>query len=168
MSCAWPDDAPAGVPVDQPTAGPPRRTSSQSGVTLDAVRKIGVAILVVEQNVTRALEFADVGYVLVLGATVLKGNPAEAKNRHNPLVYIGKNAHHGSIGRAPARPMDTTEEARTRSRHLHTPQRGWRPGNLKSRYGGPDWPSGTGGLFVYPGVQRHKWAYTARKFRRRH
>jgi len=98
--------------VDEPTAGLSPRNELSVWEHLDAVRKTDVAILVVEQNVTRALEFADIGYVLVLGATVLKGPPSELRGDTLTSLYIG----HAGTNRsdvAAARPLDTTEEART-------------------------------------------------------
>jgi branched-chain amino acid transport system ATP-binding protein len=98
--------------VDEPTAGLSPKNELSVWDHLDAVRKTGVAILVVEQNVTRALEFADIGYVLVLGATVLKGPPADLRGETLTSLYIGNVSTDRSDG-APARPLDSTEEART-------------------------------------------------------
>ncbi len=76
--------------VDEPTAGLSPKNELGVWDHLDLVRKTGVAVLVVEQNVKRALEFADVGYVLVLGKTVLSGPPSELLGEKLTSLYIGR------------------------------------------------------------------------------
>lgn len=76
--------------VDEPTAGLSPKNELGVWDHLDLVRKTGVAILVVEQNVKRALQFADVGYVLVLGETVLTGPPSMLLGEKLTALYIGR------------------------------------------------------------------------------
>jgi branched-chain amino acid transport system ATP-binding protein len=78
--------------VDEPTAGLSPMNELAVWNHLDLIRKTGIAILVVEQNVKRALQYADVGYVLVLGATVLKGPPSDLLDDRLTALYIGKAA----------------------------------------------------------------------------
>jgi len=50
----------------------------------------GIAVLLVEQNVHRALEIASHGYVLELGAVVLEGTAASLlADDHVRLAYLG-------------------------------------------------------------------------------
>lgn len=76
--------------VDEPTSGLSPRNELIVWEHLDAIRKTGVTILAVEQNVARALEYCDVGYVLVLGQTVLHGSPSDLLASGNlASLYIG-------------------------------------------------------------------------------
>jgi ABC-type branched-subunit amino acid transport system ATPase component len=76
--------------VDEPTAGLSPKNELAVWEHLDLIRQSGIAVLVVEQNVKRALQYADVGYVLVLGATVLKGPPSDLLGDRLTALYIGK------------------------------------------------------------------------------
>jgi ABC-type branched-subunit amino acid transport system ATPase component len=78
--------------VDEPTAGLSPKNELAVWDHLDLVRQTGVAVLVVEQNVKRALQYADVGYVLVLGTTVLHGPPSDLLGDRLTALYIGKTA----------------------------------------------------------------------------
>jgi branched-chain amino acid transport system ATP-binding protein len=54
------------------------------------VRRQGIAILLVEQNVQRALGLTDRGYVLEQGKVVLQGSSAELlENPHVKVAYLG-------------------------------------------------------------------------------
>lgn len=54
--------------VDEPTIGLEPRAVQEVFATLQTLKESdGVAILMVEQNASRTLRFADVGYVLVAG-----------------------------------------------------------------------------------------------------
>ncbi len=54
------------------------------------VRKQGIGILLVEQNVQRALGLTDRGYVLEQGRVVLEGSSAELlENPHVKVAYLG-------------------------------------------------------------------------------
>jgi branched-chain amino acid transport system ATP-binding protein len=58
--------------------------------TIEALRGLGVAVLLVEQNARAALRIADYGYVMESGAFVLEGPAAElARNRRVIEAYLG-------------------------------------------------------------------------------
>jgi branched-chain amino acid transport system ATP-binding protein len=88
---------PAALLVDEPTAGLSPQYEAVVWDQLELIRQTGVAILVVEQNVTTALEHADTAYVLVLGQTRLQG-PAEDLRDSTALtsLYIGGERGHQS------------------------------------------------------------------------
>ena len=58
---------PAVLMLDEPTAGVSPKVMDELFERVLEVRKIGVAILMVEQNARQALNIADRGYVLVIG-----------------------------------------------------------------------------------------------------
>ncbi len=58
---------PAVLMLDEPTAGVSPKVMDELFERILEVRKIGVAILMVEQNARQALNIADRGYVLVIG-----------------------------------------------------------------------------------------------------
>ncbi len=62
--------------LDEPTAGLAPKAAATLMGKIAEIRERGVTILLVEQNVSRALEVADRGYVLV-GGRVVKEAPAE-------------------------------------------------------------------------------------------
>ena len=49
--------------------------------TITEINKLGVAILLVEQNANYALDVSERGYVLETGRVVLKGDSGELRNR---------------------------------------------------------------------------------------
>ncbi len=58
------------------------------------VNKLGVTILLIEQNANAALHIADLGYVMETGRIILKGTGTELLN--NPDVrkaYLGETTH---------------------------------------------------------------------------
>jgi branched-chain amino acid transport system ATP-binding protein len=66
------------------------RLVSEMFETLGTLRQEGLTVLLVEQNVHQALEFADTGYVLETGRVVLSGPCSELLT--NPRVrsaYLG-------------------------------------------------------------------------------
>jgi len=63
--------------LDEPTEGLMPRMVGQISSIIDMLHHEGVAILLVEQNVTKALEIASRVYVLEEGRTVASGTPAE-------------------------------------------------------------------------------------------
>jgi len=70
----------------------PRLVSEMFG-TLGTLRQEGLTVLLVEQSVHLALEFADTGYVLETGRVVLSGPCSELLS--NPRVrsaYLGVGA----------------------------------------------------------------------------
>jgi len=64
--------------VDEPSIGlEPRYIDLVFGILSDLRRNEGKAIVMVEQNAKKGLEFADVGYVLVNGSVARVGTGAE-------------------------------------------------------------------------------------------
>ena len=58
--------------------------------SLKALRKLGITILLVEQNVQMALAISDYGYVLAEGKVELQGPARELiKNEHVREAYLG-------------------------------------------------------------------------------
>jgi branched-chain amino acid transport system ATP-binding protein len=63
--------------IDEPTAGLSKQFTHAVWEHILAVRDTGVAVIVVEQNVRRALLHADWAYLLVLGQNRASGEAAE-------------------------------------------------------------------------------------------
>ena len=63
--------------VDEPTAGLSPHYEEVVWKQINLIRRTGVAVLVVEQNVIQALKNADTAYVLVLGETRLRAPAPE-------------------------------------------------------------------------------------------
>jgi branched-chain amino acid transport system ATP-binding protein len=76
--------------ADEPTAGLSPGYQRTVWEHLDLVRASGVAVLVVEQNVTQALRHADRGYVLVLGRTAMEGPADTLTDSELSALYIGR------------------------------------------------------------------------------
>jgi branched-chain amino acid transport system ATP-binding protein len=79
--------------LDEPSLGLAPRLVSEMFATLRLLRQQGLTVLLVEQNVHQALEFADKGYVLETGRVVLSGPSSELLA--NPRVrsaYLGVGA----------------------------------------------------------------------------
>jgi branched-chain amino acid transport system ATP-binding protein len=76
--------------LDEPSLGLAPRLVAEMFETLGTLRQEGLTVLLVEQNVHQALEFADTGYVLETGRVVLSGACSELLT--NPRVrsaYLG-------------------------------------------------------------------------------
>ncbi len=76
--------------LDEPSLGLAPLIVRDIFITLAALRKTGMTILLVEQNARAALEAADHGYVLETGDVVLEGPAAQLA--HDPRVietYLG-------------------------------------------------------------------------------
>jgi branched-chain amino acid transport system ATP-binding protein len=76
--------------LDEPSLGLAPRLVAEMFETLGTLRQEGLTVLLVEQNVHQALEFADTGYVLETGRVVLSGPCSELLT--NPRVrsaYLG-------------------------------------------------------------------------------
>ena len=79
--------------LDEPTAGLAPRFVDAVWDRVLAVREIGVAVIVVEQNTRRTLSHADHAYVMVLGRTHLEGSGSELLNDEEVVnLYIGSTA----------------------------------------------------------------------------
>ncbi|MHB8758247.1 MAG: ABC transporter ATP-binding protein [Bacillota bacterium] len=63
--------------LDEPSLGLMPSLVSQIFETLDAIRKQGLTVLLVEQNVQESLELADYAYVLQTGRIVVQGTGPE-------------------------------------------------------------------------------------------
>jgi ABC-type branched-subunit amino acid transport system ATPase component len=76
--------------VDEPSFGlAPQLTASVFG-SLDTLKRGGVTILLVEQNVTKTLAVTDRGYVLENGRIELQGASAElSRDPHVRKVFLG-------------------------------------------------------------------------------
>jgi branched-chain amino acid transport system ATP-binding protein len=76
--------------LDEPSMGLAPVLVNQILATLTALRKDGVTILLVEQNVAAALAIADRAYVLETGSIVLDGNAADlARDPRVRDTYLG-------------------------------------------------------------------------------
>ena len=67
---------PRGLLLDEPSAGLSPQAVELVFEQLDAVKRRGIAIVMVEQNARRALELADRGYVLDMGRNAHSGTGA--------------------------------------------------------------------------------------------
>lgn len=76
--------------LDEPSLGLAPLVVDTTFEKIAEVRKEGIAILLVEQNVQRALALADRGYVLEGGQVVLQG-PSQTllENPHVKVAYLG-------------------------------------------------------------------------------
>lgn len=94
---------PAVVLLDEPTAG---LSPHYTQVVWDQVARIcelGIAALIVEQNVERALRHADYVYVMVAGTNRLEGPAADVAQQDLAAIFLGQAAepaghagnHHG-------------------------------------------------------------------------
>jgi branched-chain amino acid transport system ATP-binding protein len=76
--------------LDEPTTGLAPKLAADAYSALEALRGHGLTILVDEQQVPLALEFADRGYVLEDGRIQLEGTSAElAENSGVQRAYLG-------------------------------------------------------------------------------
>jgi branched-chain amino acid transport system ATP-binding protein len=76
--------------LDEPSLGLAPIVVDMTFAKIAEIRRQGIAILLVEQNVQRALSLADRGYVLEGGRVVLEG-PAQTllENPHVKVAYLG-------------------------------------------------------------------------------
>lgn len=76
--------------LDEPSLGLAPLLVQEMYAKIGEIQKLGMAVLLVEQNVTMTLEAIDRGYVIENGRVVLRGPAEELKD--NPLVkeaYLG-------------------------------------------------------------------------------
>lgn len=92
---------PTVIILDEPTAGLSPHYTQVVWDQIARVRELGIAVLVVEQNVERALRHADHVYVLVAGANRLDGPAAEVAQQDLGAIFLGQKAepagHAGTI-----------------------------------------------------------------------
>ena len=82
--------APKLLLLDEPSLGLAPNLVELIFETIAEIRKLGCAIMLVEQNASMALEVADYGYVLETGAVTLSGPATELKARHDVIAaYLG-------------------------------------------------------------------------------
>jgi branched-chain amino acid transport system ATP-binding protein len=76
--------------LDEPSLGLAPLVSAQIFQVIQDIARSGIAVLLVEQNVHRALEVASRGYVLELGEVALEGTAPELlADDHVRLAYLG-------------------------------------------------------------------------------
>ncbi len=76
--------------LDEPSLGLAPKLVDNIYERLQALRGRGLTVLLVEQNITYALELADRGYVLENGRIVMEGGGSElASNTHIKKHYLG-------------------------------------------------------------------------------
>jgi branched-chain amino acid transport system ATP-binding protein len=76
--------------VDEPSFGLAPQLTESVFESLNALKKRGMTIMLVEQNVTKALAVTDRGYVLENGRIELEGRSRElACNDHVRKVFLG-------------------------------------------------------------------------------
>ena len=76
--------------LDEPSLGLAPNLVELIFETIAEIRRLGCAILLVEQNAAMALEVADFGYVLETGMVTLAGPAAELKARRDVIAaYLG-------------------------------------------------------------------------------
>ena len=79
--------------IDEPSLGLAPAMVDQVFEALEAVHRSGVSMLLIEQNVTRALEIAGRAYVLEGGRTVADGPAHELREQaHIRQAYLGEAA----------------------------------------------------------------------------
>ena len=83
--------APRLLLLDEPSSGLAPKAVTEVFGKIAALRQRGTTILLVEQNVSAALQIADRGYVLEVGQVVLEGTSQELlANRDVRRAYLGK------------------------------------------------------------------------------
>jgi len=76
--------------LDEPSLGLAPMLVLKTFEMIERIRKEGVSILIVEQNVHHALELADRGYVLETGKIAIEGESKELMdNEHVKKAYLG-------------------------------------------------------------------------------
>ncbi len=66
--------------LDEPSLGLSPKIAEEVFMRMEGIRRSGTAILLAEQNVTRALQHCERAYVLEVGRTVLSGASAELRD----------------------------------------------------------------------------------------
>lgn len=87
--------------LDEPTAGLSPIYTDVVWQKVHAIAETGTAIVVVEQNVERAIANSDWVYVLVTGRNRVEGTPDQMRALDLPAIFLGK-SEHGEKGANPA------------------------------------------------------------------
>jgi branched-chain amino acid transport system ATP-binding protein len=83
--------APKLLLLDEPSSGLAPKAVAEVFRKIELLRERGTTLLLVEQNVSAALQIADRGYVLEVGQVVLEGTSEELlANRDVRRAYLGK------------------------------------------------------------------------------
>jgi branched-chain amino acid transport system ATP-binding protein len=80
---------PAVMLLDEPTAGVAPKYVDEVWASVAKIAARGTAVIVVEQNVDRALAHADYVHVLVSGLTRMSGTPGELAGTDLAAVFLG-------------------------------------------------------------------------------
>ena len=76
--------------LDEPSLGLAPVMTDVTFAKIEEIRAMGTAILLVEQNVSRALSLVDRAYVLESGSIIMEGTSAElANNKQVQAAYLG-------------------------------------------------------------------------------
>jgi branched-chain amino acid transport system ATP-binding protein len=86
--------------LDEPSLGLAPIIVAQVFDLIQQLRDRGVTVLLVEQNVERALEISDRAYVLSSGDLVMSGSPADLPAEEIEKVYLGLTATSAAGGEA--------------------------------------------------------------------
>lgn len=77
--------------LDEPSLGLAGIITDSIYQSLQTLREEGLSILLIEQDVSRAIEFADIVYVMAHGKIVLQGNREQISQRDNLVKhYLGR------------------------------------------------------------------------------
>lgn len=84
--------------LDEPSLGLSPRLVDRMFEIIEELHREGVTILLVEQNVTRALDIADRAYVLTTGEMTAHGTPAEIRSSYDiESAYLGGSQTPGKV-----------------------------------------------------------------------
>lgn len=76
--------------LDEPTAGLSPKAATAMMRYIQQLRNDGVSVIIIEQNVRRALQVADKVYVLASGRKVFEGKPDDiASDEELASIYLG-------------------------------------------------------------------------------
>jgi ABC-type branched-subunit amino acid transport system ATPase component len=92
---------PTVIVLDEPTAGLSPAYTSVVWEQIAVIAKQGTAVLVIEQNVERALSHADFVHVLVAGTNHVHGPVAEISKLDLAGIFLGRDQSSGRIAETP-------------------------------------------------------------------
>lgn len=81
---------PAVLLLDEPTAGLSPAYTDVVWQKVQAIAETGTTVVVVEQNVDRAISHSDWVYVLVAGRNRVDGSPEYMRSLDLPAIFLGK------------------------------------------------------------------------------